>query len=95
MTLVQTARLNNTNVVYSPSAYVFTILQPARLNNANGFYAAALAGGSPAPLPFHPFCTRGNLTVEEAPRGSMTVAEAPRNSMGVTTLPRKSLTPSC
>jgi hypothetical protein len=78
-------------VVYAPSAQVFNPLLPSLYTNANQFFAAVLRGGSPVPLPFHPFCDRGSLTIAEAARGELVVAEAPRGSLTISEAARGEL----
>jgi len=89
-------RLDNTNQIYPVALQAFTDLQPQRVDNTSIFYAAAMAGGSPVPIPFHPQCQRGSMAVIEFARGNMVVAELPRASMTVTELPRSPMTnPGC
>lgn len=85
----------NANTFYAASIGATYDLFPARYDNTNTFYAAAISGGSPVPIPHHPFCARGDLQIAELARANMAIPEAPRATMTVTTAARKSLYPGC
>ena len=59
------------------------------------FYPATITGGSPVPIPYHPWCQRDIMTVSEATRGAMTVAEPERGAMTVTETARGNMRPGC
>lgn len=96
MAATQTDRLDNVNTFYPIDLVSITTLMPPFIPTGQAFYALVITGGSPVPLPYHPWCAREDMTVEEFPRQNMVVVEAARQSMTVTEAPRKNMPdPGC